>query len=104
MQAESSTLGQWWTNGKQDALALYSIFALGVGLLVLVMAIVFVFAVMPHTELDVSLGTATGIGVNSAPWSLLGGYFSGEPESRAADVARWNIVSEWPTAEVIQGP
>jgi hypothetical protein len=59
MQAESSTLGQWWTNGKQDALVLYSIFALGVGLLVLVMAIVFVSAVMPHTELDVSLGTAT---------------------------------------------
>ncbi len=104
MTGGSSTLGQRWTNGKQDTLVSGGILAYIAALLAFVMAVVLVFAVLPHAEIDVSPSTVAGIGASSAPWSLLDGYYSGESKASTADVARWNIVSEWPTAEVIQGP
>jgi hypothetical protein len=51
MEGKSDTLGQQWTIGKHDTLVSDGIFALGVGLLALAMAVVFVFAVLPHAEL-----------------------------------------------------
>ena len=104
MNGKSSTLGQQWMNGRQNTFVSDGIFALAVVLLVLAMAIVFVFAVLPHAEFEVSPGTVAGVGAESAPWNLLGGYYSGESKVRTAEVAPWNIVSAWPTAEVIQGP
>ena len=104
MKGRSAMLGKPWTDGKQNTLVSDGIFAHVVALLAFVVAVILVFAVLPHAELDVSPGSVASIGASSAPWSLLDGYYSGEPGAHAADIARWNIVSEWPTAEVIQGP
>ena len=104
MRGESSACCQWSTNEKRDTLVSDGILALGVGLFVLAMAVVFLFIVMPQAEFDVSLDTVTGVGASSAPWSLVSGYYGGESDTASAGVAQWTIVSKWPTAEVIQGP
>jgi hypothetical protein len=104
MQALSITLGQRRTKGELNTLVIYSLFALGVGLLALLIALVSVLAVLRHAEFYVSLDSVVGVGASSAPWSTMGGYLSAESETHSADVAQWNIVTEWPTAEVLQGP
>jgi hypothetical protein len=104
MEGISSALCQWWTSGKRDTLVSDGALALGVGLLVLALVVVLVFVVVPQAEFDGSLDTMACLGVSSAPWDLLGGYYDSESDAASAGVAQWTIVSKWPTAEVIQWP
>lgn len=102
MKGKSSILQQ--VKGTQDTLVIDGILALGVGLLALAIAMVFIFAVLPQAEFDVSLDAVAGVGATAEPWNLLGGQFGGDSEAGAADAFQLSIVSGWPTAEAIQSP